>query len=232
MFVRESRWACEVRLADEALPVVSCGAVLMSIGLGWRRSRGGRIAVAASSGALARVLSSLLTLVSLPLAVRYLGPERFGVWATIASTVVFLNLLDLGIASTLTNHIAHSYALEDREYATRYTTNALALTTSAACIAGLVLAVAWPSIHWMTLFNVAAGVSQRRSERNRRGGGGADAAGTSGIAGKQDLRGVPGSSSQQPCHGCWSAREPGGTGDRHRAASLHADVVPDCQWEA
>jgi len=126
--------------------------------LGWWRSRGGRIAVAVSSGALARVLSSLLTLVSLPLAVRYLGPERFGVWATIASTVVFLNLLDLGIASTLTNLIAHSYAVGDREYATRYTTNALALTASAACVAGLVLALAWPRINWIALFNVAASV--------------------------------------------------------------------------
>ena len=57
-------------------------------------------------GSCSAWLSSLLTLVSLPLAVRYLGAERFGVWATITSTVVFLNLLDLGIASTLTNHIA------------------------------------------------------------------------------------------------------------------------------
>jgi O-antigen/teichoic acid export membrane protein len=68
-------------------------------------------------------LSSLLTLVSLPLAVRYLGAERFGVWATITSTVVLLNLLDLGIASTLTNHVARAYALGDRQYAARCTTN-------------------------------------------------------------------------------------------------------------
>ena len=40
------------------------------------QTRGGRIAAAASSGAAARVLSSLLTLASLPLAVRYLGGER------------------------------------------------------------------------------------------------------------------------------------------------------------
>lgn len=104
------------------------------------------------------MLSSLLTLVSLPLAVRYLGPERFGVWATIASTVVLLNLLDLGIASILTNHISHSYAMGDREYAARYTTNALVLTASTACIAALTLAAAWPRIDWMAVFNVAASV--------------------------------------------------------------------------
>lgn len=126
----------------------------------WRQSRGGRIAAAVSSGAAARVLSSLVTLVSLPLAVRYLGPERFGVWATIASTVAFLNLLDLGIASTLTNHIAHSYAVGDRQYAARYTANALLLTAAVACVAGAILAIAWTTIDWVKLFNVSSAVSR------------------------------------------------------------------------
>jgi O-antigen/teichoic acid export membrane protein len=81
---------------------------------GWRNSRSGRVAAAVSSGAATRMLSALSTLLVLPLAVRYLGPERFGVWATITSTLVFLNLLDLGIAGTLTNHVARSYAIGDR----------------------------------------------------------------------------------------------------------------------
>src|SRR5271165_3794918 len=128
------------------------------------QTRGGRIAAATSSGAVARVLSSLLTLVSLPLAVRYLGGERFGVWATIASTVALLNLLDLGIASTLTNHLSRAYALGDKPYAARCMTNALALTASLACIAGLAFGIVWARIDWMALFNVAGSVS--RSEVN------------------------------------------------------------------
>jgi len=130
----------------------------------WWQTRGGRIASATSSGAAVRVLSSLLTLVSLPLAVRYLGTERFGVWATITSAVVFLNLLDLGIASTLTNHVARAYALRDRQHAASSTTNALALTTAIAGIAGIVFAAMWPRIDWTSLFNVAANVP--RSEVN------------------------------------------------------------------
>jgi len=106
------------------------------------------------------MLSSFFTLVSLPLAVRYLGAERFGVWATIASTVVFLNLLDLGIASSLTNYIAQSYAVGDRQNAARYTTNALVLTAAVACVAGVVLAIAWPTIDWAKLLNVSSAVSR------------------------------------------------------------------------
>ena len=126
----------------------------------WRQTRCGRIEAAASSGAAARVLSSLLTLVSLPLAVRYLGAERFGVWATITSTVVLLNLLDLGIASTLTNHVARAYALGDNSCAARCTTNALALTAAIAGIAGLAFAVVWSRVDWAGLFNVSANVSR------------------------------------------------------------------------
>jgi O-antigen/teichoic acid export membrane protein len=124
----------------------------------WSATRGGRIAAAASSGAAARISSSLLTLFSLPMAVRYLGAERFGVWATIASTVVFLNLLDLGVASTLTNHLARAYALDDRQYAARYASNAFALTATIVVAGGTGFALVWSRVDWMALFNVSARV--------------------------------------------------------------------------
>jgi O-antigen/teichoic acid export membrane protein len=134
------------------------GAFLIPATASWSQTRGGRILVAVTSGAAVRALSSLASLVSIPLAVRYLGSERFGVWATIISTVAFLNLFDLGIASTLTNHIARSFALGDRRYAARYTTNALTLTVFMACAAGITLALLWPHVNWSSLFGIAATV--------------------------------------------------------------------------
>ena len=147
----------------------------------WKRTRGGRIVAAVSSGAAARILSCLASLISIPLAVRYLGAGRFGVWATITSTVVFLNLLDLGIASTLTNHVARSYVVAEREYAARYLTNALALTASVACSGGVLLAFLWPHISWSYLFGAA--VSVPRGEVNA----------TVGIAATLMLIGMPAS---------------------------------------
>src|SRR5579871_5092293 len=111
------------------------------------------------SGGLARVVSSLLTLISLPLAVRYLGAERYGVWATVATTVVWINLLDLGVANTLTNHISRAYALGDRQMAARFFTNALLLTGGFAGLAGLASAALLPRINWVRLLNVSAKVS-------------------------------------------------------------------------
>ena len=121
-------------------------------------SRYSRIVKAVSSGAAARLLSAGITLVSLPLAVRYLGAERYGVWATITTTVVWINLLDLGIANTLTNSISRAYALDDKASAARYFTNALLITGSIAAIAGGAFAIVCSHVNWMKLFNVSANV--------------------------------------------------------------------------
>ena len=77
---------------------------------------------------LPRSVTSGVSLLTLPLAVRYLGAERYGVWATITTTAVWINLLDLGIANTLTNEISRAYALARQRSGRRYFTNALALT--------------------------------------------------------------------------------------------------------
>ena len=121
-------------------------------------SRYGRIAKAVSSGAAARLLSAAITLVSLPLAVRYLGAERYGVWATITTTVVWINLLDLGIANTLTNSISRAYALDDKASAARYFSNALLVTGTIAAVVGGVFAAVSSRVNWMSLFNVSAHV--------------------------------------------------------------------------
>ncbi len=121
-------------------------------------SRYGRIVQAVCSGGLARVLSSAIALFSLPLAVRYLGAERYGVWATITTTAVWVNLLDLGVANTLTNHISRAYAGNDRRSAARYFTNALVATSGMACLAGMAAALVIPRVDWTRLLNVNATV--------------------------------------------------------------------------
>lgn len=122
-------------------------------------SRYGRIVQAVGSATAARLLTSAVSLLSLPLAVRYLGAERYGVWVTITTTVVWVNLLDLGIANTLTNHISRAYALDDKASATRYFTNALVLTAGIVGIAGLAFAIAFPQIDWVRFLNVDTRVS-------------------------------------------------------------------------
>jgi O-antigen/teichoic acid export membrane protein len=107
------------------------------------------------------VLSTGVSVLALPLAVRYLGAERFGIWATVSSTVLFLNLLDLGIAATLTNRIAHAYATGDQVDAARYVSNAIALSATIAGGAAMVLLNLWGRIDIPRLLNVPSTVPDR-----------------------------------------------------------------------
>ena len=114
-----------------------------------------RIVTAVVSGGAARVLSSLLTLISLPLAVRYLGAERYGIWATVASVAVWFNLLDLGIANSLTNLISQAYARQDRTEAAQAFSNALAVTIGAVGLAACILGFWLPHVNWIAVFNAS-----------------------------------------------------------------------------
>ena len=103
-------------------------------------------------------LSAGLTLVSLPLAVRYLGAERYGVWATITTTVVWINLLDLGIANTLTNSISRAYALERQGFGSALFHQCLADQRKHCGDCGRGLRAVCSRVNWIRLFNVSANV--------------------------------------------------------------------------
>jgi O-antigen/teichoic acid export membrane protein len=128
-------------------------------------SRSWRLFQAVSSGAVARVFTGVISLLTLPLVVRYLGAERYGIWATVTTTAVWINLLDLGIANTLTNEISRAFAVGDKEAARRYFTNALALTSVFTASVGLLSACLVRQVDWARLLNVGAHVSRSEVER-------------------------------------------------------------------
>ncbi|HEX3524994.1 MAG TPA: hypothetical protein VHT52_23270 [Stellaceae bacterium] len=66
---------------------------------------------------LARAIGLLTTLVTVPLAIRYLGGERYGLWMTITSLIAMIGFLDLGIGNALIGAIAEAQARNDREQA-------------------------------------------------------------------------------------------------------------------
>ncbi len=122
-------------------------------------SRYTQVAAAVGSGAAARLIATAASLLTLPLAVRYLGPERYGIWATITSLAIWVNLLDLGVANTLTNQVSRSHAHNNHAAEARYVTNALALTAGIAALFAAAVAAASPFIRWTALLNLTPHVS-------------------------------------------------------------------------
>ena len=114
------------------------------------------------SAFLGRGLALLVSAVTLPLTVRYLGPLEYGIWVTISTSVVMLSVLDLGIANTLTNYIAKAYSKNDEQEAQRYFATAFWLTIGIMLGLSVMAFAAWRYVDWAALLNIQdAAVAER-----------------------------------------------------------------------
>ena len=107
------------------------------------------------SGVLSKASTLVATALSLPIAVRYLGPQQYGFWVTISTTVVMFAVMDLGIAFTLTNHIATAHVRDDRRAAQRYYSTAFWTSTAIAVLVAVAAILLWPVVSWGRLFHVS-----------------------------------------------------------------------------
>lgn len=159
----------KARIAGSRFATSVCGTEKTVVAAGDSRrgdgSRSGRLVKSIFSGAAARVTSVVVGMFSLPMAVRYLGAERYGVWATITTTVVWINLLDLGIASTLSNAISRAYARADKRAAAVAVSNALFVSCAVALGGGVLLAACLRFVDWTLFFNLRSTPAAREIQR-------------------------------------------------------------------
>lgn len=117
--------------------------------------RNRRILQASLSAIVCKGCVLLSNAVSIPITVRYLGPEQFGLWVTISTTFALLILLDLGISNVMTNRLSEAYALADKDLAARYATTGLAVMILIALALAALGACIWPFLPWDSLFRLS-----------------------------------------------------------------------------
>jgi O-antigen/teichoic acid export membrane protein len=122
---------------------------------GRARERHRRAALTGVAAAAAKVISVLASVVTIPAALHYLGPERFGLWMTITSVVALLSFADFGIGNGLMNSIADGRDREGRTVGLRkaISSGVAMLTAVGLAIAGSFIAF-YPLISWIRIFNV------------------------------------------------------------------------------
>ena len=96
-----------------------------------------------SLGAVVRLVVSLI---SIPLLVRFLGLERYGVWVVLNSVIAIAGLMELGVSTAFTNYLSADYAQQDWFSASRSVTTSLVLVTCLGGIASVRLWLANPVI--------------------------------------------------------------------------------------
>jgi O-antigen/teichoic acid export membrane protein len=111
-----------------------------------RRSRS--IVQGTMTAILSRGIGSLVGFITVPLTVRYLGAEQYGVWMTISSVLGFLGFTDFGIAASLTNALGKAFGEDDRVSARSYIASTFALFLSiAVLLVATSIVVAKPIAH-------------------------------------------------------------------------------------
>lgn len=130
-----------------------------------KNNRIGRVAIATASSIGSRGVSIAVSAISIPLTVRYLGAEMYGVWVTISTTLAMLAVMDLGIGNTLTNSISEAYSLKSKHLAGIYTSSSFWMMLALAFFLGLIGYPLWHVLSFGAIFNIhnASAVKQARN---------------------------------------------------------------------
>lgn len=130
------------------------------------RERYRKAGITASVYFVSQGLSVLLNLVSVPLTLRYLDPERYGVWLTINTLFAFLAMTDFGLTGTaLVNLIAEADGREDLVLAREYVASAFWGVVTITLAFSLLCLITFSHIPWRTVFHVSARVSTSELQR-------------------------------------------------------------------
>lgn len=101
----------------------------------------------------------VLSIVTVPLTLHYLGPERYGMWVTISSLIALLAFTDLGIGNGLLNAVTRTLARGEFEEARRQISSALGLLTLLAIALAGLFALTYPIVPWAGVLAVSSGES-------------------------------------------------------------------------
>lgn len=70
-------------------------------------------------GVAYKPISMFLSYIYVPVALSFLGEEKYGVWATILSVLSWISLFDVGIGNGLRNKLAECFTNNDDEHSVK-----------------------------------------------------------------------------------------------------------------
>jgi len=98
-------------------------------------------------------LAILASFLSIPLMIKYLGVEQYGIWSTLLSIISWIILFDIGIGNGLRNKISESLATNDDEAVQGYISSAyvaLGMISISLLVLFLIISAFIP---WQSIFN-------------------------------------------------------------------------------
>ncbi len=122
-----------------------------------------RALLTSASAVTARVISMAGPLITVPLALGYLGHERYGLWMTVGAIVAMFTFADLGLGNGLMTEISQADGRGDPQEARRCVASALFALSGMSLILLCVYLLVFPFVPWPRVLNVSSGDLLRES---------------------------------------------------------------------
>ena len=137
------------------VPVTEAAAEAIDLRLSHRAERQRRLVLSIGSALLTRPLSLLIPLITLPLFLRYLGNEGYGLYEALGAMAMWLGQSTFGIGMGLMNKLTACHVSGDRAEARSYVSTVFFAEVFIACIGILIICAAVPWIPWKSIFPVS-----------------------------------------------------------------------------
>jgi O-antigen/teichoic acid export membrane protein len=123
-------------------------------------SRNRRAAITGGTAVFARVVQIGTSLVTVPLTLKYLGNERFGLWMTISSVLAMAAFADFGVGNGVLNSVAAAFGRDDVDGIRKAVSSGFALLNTIAVLLLMAFSAVYPFVNWGNFFRVVSPTAQ------------------------------------------------------------------------
>lgn len=113
-----------------------------------------RMALTGGATTLARAVQISSSLITVPLTLKYLGNERFGLWMTISSVLAMASFADFGVGNGVLNTVAKAFGKDDLEGVRKAVSSGFAVLNSIAAVLLLSFFAIYRFVNWADFFRV------------------------------------------------------------------------------
>jgi O-antigen/teichoic acid export membrane protein len=124
--------------------------------------RNRRAALTGGLATIARGVQVGSSLITIPLTLKYLGNERFGLWMTISSVLAMAAFADFGIGNGVLNTVAKAFGKDDEEGIRKAVSSGFAVLNTIAVLLIVLFFAIYRFVNWADFFRVVS--PQARSE--------------------------------------------------------------------
>lgn len=123
---------------------------------GRSQERHRRIAWTTVTAGTAKLAAAAAMLISVPLTLGYLGPERFGLWMAISAVISMLGFADFGLSNGIMNAVSHASGRSDNRAIHQTVSNGFIMLATVGGLVMLLFVAAYQYVPWPSVFNVSS----------------------------------------------------------------------------